>query len=447
MEQKLEMSDINRPLLLNIAQGLGTAIFHPDASIVACSDKGERSRVKEKFLGEVLHLTDDKVNEEAVAAVCKQMGTSNRRKFRVVFYYLLTEYFGAAETILSPKAADQSEFDKLMITYRNYLANDLNMPDFDETMLFDLAQGLGTAIYHPDASLVACSDKAELKRIEENFLIGNQGLPAGPELAEAIKNVCAQMGTSNRRKQRVVFYYLLWQHFNNKKDITTAFAPAPKSKANAAKIAAAIETVNIVAPEMPYMEAPATADEVTATVIAHETTQHEPEAVVEMEPVAFIEHGEDVVETPTETVVEMEPVAFIAHAEDMAPHHEPEPISNFDQAVSTYHHYLTNDLGVTDLHEGLLYSITRELGTAIFHPDASLVACSDSAERTRIKQNFLNIRLGLHHNEQLDHAIENVCQQMGSDNRRKHRAVFYYLLTRQLGAERTILEPMESNMY
>ncbi len=424
MEQKLEMSDINRPLLLNIAQGLGTAIFHPDASIVACSDKGERSRVKEKFLGEVLHLTDDKVNEEAVAAVCKQMGTSNRRKFRVVFYYLLTEYFGAAETILSPKAADQSEFDKLMITYRNYLANDLNMPDYDETMLFDIAQGLGTAIYHPDASLVACSDKAELKRIEENFLIGNQGLPAGPELAEAIKNVCAQMGTSNRRKQRVVFYYLLWQHFNNKKDITTAFAPAPKSKANAAKVAAAIETVNIVAPE---------------------TTQHEPEAVVEMEPVAFIAHAKDVVETPTETVVEMEPVAFIAHAEDVVAHDE--PISNFDQAISTYHHYLTHDLGVTDLHEGLLYSITRELGTAIFHPDASLVACSDSAERTRIKQNFLNIRLGLHHNEQLDHAIENVCQQMGSDNRRKHRAVFYYLLTRQLGAERTILEPMESNMY
>ena len=104
MSTKLEMTNINEPLLVAIAEGLGPAIYHPDASLVACSDKSETDRVKTNFLIGTLQLADTKVLDEAISAVCKQMGQSNRKKYRVVFYYLLLQHFGLEAKYLKPEA-------------------------------------------------------------------------------------------------------------------------------------------------------------------------------------------------------------------------------------------------------------------------------------------------------------------------------------------------------
>ncbi len=77
----------------------------------------------------------------------------------------------------------------------------------DGDLLKNVAKSLGPSIYLKDASLVACSDQAELDRVKNNFLIKKLGMADGPALDQAIKAVCEQY--DSRQKYRVVFYYLL----------------------------------------------------------------------------------------------------------------------------------------------------------------------------------------------------------------------------------------------
>jgi hypothetical protein len=78
-----------------------------------------------------------------------------------------------------------------------------------EALLTGVAKGLGPSIYNADSSKVSGSDKAELDRVKNNFLIKKLGLKDGPVLDSAIAEVMEKMGTSNRNKYRAVVYALL----------------------------------------------------------------------------------------------------------------------------------------------------------------------------------------------------------------------------------------------
>lgn len=82
----------------------------------------------------------------------------------------------------------------------------------DEALVAAVFKGLGPAVYNRDASLVSCSDQAELDRVRDNFLVKKLGLSTGPELDAAIKEVCETM-KATRQKSRVTFYYLLTKKF------------------------------------------------------------------------------------------------------------------------------------------------------------------------------------------------------------------------------------------
>ena len=82
----------------------------------------------------------------------------------------------------------------------------------DEALVTAVFKGLGPAVHNLDASLVSCSDQAELDRVRKNFLIKKLGLSNGPELDAAIQEVCETM-KGDRRKSRVTFYYLLTKKF------------------------------------------------------------------------------------------------------------------------------------------------------------------------------------------------------------------------------------------
>lgn len=88
---------------------------------------------------------------------------------------------------------------------------------------------------------------------------------------------------------------------------------------------------------------------------------------------------------------------------------------------------------------GLYNAIERHLGPAMKDRDASLVACSDPGELKTVKDNFLKGKLGLADSEGLDEAIQKVCETMGTSNRHKNRAEFYYLLTVYFGKQDTFL--------
>jgi len=83
--------------------------------------------------------------------------------------------------------------------------------------------------------------------------------------------------------------------------------------------------------------------------------------------------------------------------------------------------------------EALFEKVTKGLGPALYNSDANKVSCSDSAELETVRKNFVEKKLGM--TDDNHDAIKKVCETMGSSNRNKYRAIFYYLLVKELGAE------------
>ena len=105
-----------------------------------------------------------------------------------------------------------SKFDDAVANYHKAMTERLGL-NVDEDLLRNVTRGLGPALYNPDAQLVACSDEAELERVRKNFLIKKLGLADGPELMEAIRDVCQAMVELRSNKYRAIFYYLLTKKF------------------------------------------------------------------------------------------------------------------------------------------------------------------------------------------------------------------------------------------
>lgn len=105
-----------------------------------------------------------------------------------------------------------SKRDELIALYANDLKEKCNVtPDVD--FLTKVVIGLGPSIYNADSATVAGSDKTELERLKQNFLIKKLGLTDSPELDSAIDSVLETYGKSNKSKYRAVVYYLLAKHF------------------------------------------------------------------------------------------------------------------------------------------------------------------------------------------------------------------------------------------
>ncbi len=90
--KRLELS-INSDLLAKVTKGLGPSIYNDDAERVSGSDKKELETVKKNFLIKKLGLEDSPALDEAIAKVVEAMGTSNKNKYRAIFYALLVVAF------------------------------------------------------------------------------------------------------------------------------------------------------------------------------------------------------------------------------------------------------------------------------------------------------------------------------------------------------------------
>ena len=93
-------------------------------------------------------------------------------------------------------------------------AKKLNLLITDD-LISKVAIGLGPVLYNKDTATVACGQPDELETVKKNFLKKKLGLTNDDsELDAAIKEVCEQLGSSNRNKYRVHFYALLVMKFN-----------------------------------------------------------------------------------------------------------------------------------------------------------------------------------------------------------------------------------------
>lgn len=80
-------------LLTKVAKGCGPSIYNRDASTVAGSDAKELATVKNNFLIGKLGLKDGPELDKAISKVVDTFGSSNRNKYRAMFYYMLTKEF------------------------------------------------------------------------------------------------------------------------------------------------------------------------------------------------------------------------------------------------------------------------------------------------------------------------------------------------------------------
>jgi len=112
-------------------------------------------------------------------------------------------------------------------------------------------------------------------------------------------------------------------------------------------------------------------------------------------------------------------------------------MSKFDEKIIFYKQNM-DKMGLP-YEDELFNKVTRALGPSIFKRDAASVSTSDEKEIFTVKHNFLIKKLGLEDGEYLDKAIAKVAEMMGKTNRVKYRAIFYYLLVKELGQESKIL--------
>lgn len=85
--------------------------------------------------------------------------------------------------------------------------------DLDENLIASVTKGLGPSIYKADAETVAASDKAEIDRLKQNFLVKKLGLKDDAKLDAAIDEVIEAVGKSNKNKYRALIYALLVKKF------------------------------------------------------------------------------------------------------------------------------------------------------------------------------------------------------------------------------------------
>ena len=85
---------VDAKAVAGLVKHLGIALKGVDSSLVACSDKSERDRVRDSFLKKKLALTaPDAELDTAITSICQTMKAA-QNKGRVTFYYLLAEKYG-----------------------------------------------------------------------------------------------------------------------------------------------------------------------------------------------------------------------------------------------------------------------------------------------------------------------------------------------------------------
>jgi len=85
--------DPDMDLLTKVTVGAGPSIYNADSATVSSSDAKEIETVKNNFLKNKLGLSESLDLDGAIDFVMETYGKSNRNKYRVVVYYVLTKHF------------------------------------------------------------------------------------------------------------------------------------------------------------------------------------------------------------------------------------------------------------------------------------------------------------------------------------------------------------------
>lgn len=108
-------------------------------------------------------------------------------------------------------------------------------------------------------------------------------------------------------------------------------------------------------------------------------------------------------------------------------------MSKFDEKLALYSKFM-NEKGIK-FNADLLVAVTKGLGPSIYNLDAETVSGSSPEELETVKKNFLIKKLGLSDGPELDEKIAEVMNEIGTSERKKYRAVVYYMLVEKFGKQ------------
>jgi len=82
-----------------------------------------------------------------------------------------------------------------------------------------------------------------------------------------------------------------------------------------------------------------------------------------------------------------------------------------------------------NISDDLITKVVIGLGPSVYNKNSEIVACGKPEELETVKKSFLKKKLGLTvDDKELDKAIQEVCEQLGTSNRAKKRVHMYALL-------------------
>jgi hypothetical protein len=89
---------------------------------------------------------------------------------------------------------------------------------------------------------------------------------------------------------------------------------------------------------------------------------------------------------------------------------------------------------VDDINEDAVQKIVNHLGITLENNDAALVSGTDQTELDRVRESWLQRKLGRKESDdELNAAIDVVVEKMGRSNPKKCRVAFYYILAANYG--------------
>ena len=101
-------------------------------------------------------------------------------------------------------------------------------------------------------------------------------------------------------------------------------------------------------------------------------------------------------------------------------------MNKFEEKVAKYSRFM-EDKGL-NFDSDLLKAVTKGLGPSIYKVDAETVSGSEAKELATVRNNFLIKKLGLEDSPALDASMAEVLEAIGKSERKKYRAVVYYML-------------------
>lgn len=107
-------------------------------------------------------------------------------------------------------------------------------------------------------------------------------------------------------------------------------------------------------------------------------------------------------------------------------------MSKLEEKVELYKANMEK-LGI-DFEEAKLRACVKACGPSIYNADSETVASGDPEEVKRVRNNYLVKKLGLSEEEHdLDAIIDYAIEKIGKSNRKKYRAIMYYLCSEKSG--------------